>query len=172
MLSDNSLWLSVHEAGHLVAATLRGVVWDYATIVPVASVAGHVAFRPDAAYQDEANQAFIYWAGPYAQAKTTNAPLDLILRSESSASDREVFGPYRSPANDRLWAAELDSAWGQVQECAARLLLTPLLLPDSPDPLQDAALVAAFVSALTHPIVEPVLSAAGSTVDVPGPLRP
>lgn len=173
MISTDSLWLSMHEAGHLVAATMRGVSWDYATIVPVSSYAGHVSFRPDDAYLDEANQAFIYWAGPYAQAKCTNTPLDVVLRSESSSFDREVFGPFRSPANDRLWAEELDAAWDQVRDCAARLLLVPLLLPDTPDPLQDAALVATFVANLTHPDVEPVLiTSTRSTASALGLLHP
>ena len=105
--SPDSLWVAHHEAGHLVAATLRGIEWNHATIERVGGYDGHVLCRPTGAFLDPQNQAFLFWAGAYAESRFTNRPLDEVTRSPNCRDDLAVFGPHRTRARDREWAAEI-----------------------------------------------------------------
>lgn len=172
--SPDSLWVAHHEAGHLVAATLRGIEWNHATIERVGGYDGHVLCRPTGAFLDPQNQAFLFWAGAYAESRFTNRPLDEVTRSPNCRDDLAVFGPHRTRARDREWAAEIDLSWQLVAECAARLLVAGTITPHQPDPLQDSARVERFLerAALTTGDSVATHDRSGAGVPTIGLVRP
>lgn len=145
-----TLPLAIHEAAHMVAATLVGLPWEHATIVPTDDMAGHVVFHHKGDL-DPALNAFVYWAGPAAEARVTGQKLSSVLSDFSASHDLTVFGRYYSRANEKVWTTVLGAIWPSIEQCAARLLLLGTIKPTTPDPLADPAVVSAFVAASLSP---------------------
>ena len=129
----------------MVAAFIRGVEWQTATIDPDGPYAGYVTYNPDD-LSDPLTRAFIFWSGPFAEARHTNRPLDQVCASQSARDDLAGFSSYRTIHRDLEWINEMNAAWSLVEECSARLLLAGTITPHAPDPLRDKAQVAAFLA--------------------------
>ena len=142
-ITNDSMRVAHHEAGHLVAAMLRGITFHTATIDPEPPYAGWVTYPP---FDDPFTQAFVYFAGPYAEARFLTVPLDQAISSPTSCDDLAVFGRYRTRERDLVWGHELSQHWSLILQCAARLLLAGTITPHDPDPLQNASQIDAFLS--------------------------
>lgn len=120
-----------HEAGHLVAASLRGLSWQ----VPVSLEHGTHADGMLWWRAEPRDRAFIVFAGPWAQARHSwgDRPLEdgdadfagevaAVLRSLPADDDalRHAAAAYAGVRAD--WTAELERLWPAVRQVAALLI--------------------------------------------------
>jgi hypothetical protein len=139
-LDEDTEQVAYHEAGHAVAAVLCAVGWTEARLFDDDSMeshemglAGRTKYVAEHYYDTTpANQAFIAWAGSWAQARYLSPDdpwRDLAgLHDTTSAGDMEdVYAYWNDPANaplqsDEQWAREMDWAWPAVVPLAERLM--------------------------------------------------
>ena len=118
-----------HEAGHLVAAGLRGVVWLTPTTLPAGSHADGMTWW----CAEPEHRAFIIFGGPWAQARHGwggRALSDSSFDEQFLAVLREFpddDGAYRHagrafPVTEHLWGEELEGVWPAVGDVAQLLL--------------------------------------------------
>ncbi len=141
-----------HEAGHLVAAGLRGGAWLTPTTLPDGShTDGMTWWRAEPEHR-----AFIIFGGPWAQARQRwgDRPLDAAFDEELRGVLNEFpddEGAYRHagrafPVTEHLWGEELAAAWPAVAD-VAQLLLTG----EAAGYVQVQAAVAAALSSGAQP---------------------
>ncbi len=116
-----------HEAGHAVAAALCGEQWTSVRIMPTEpdpralhTLLGEMR-DVSRAYTPPANDAFICWAGAWAEARGTDGDLR-TAQDEHASSDMERAAAYRGNETEDQWAAELESAWPQIEILAEQLV--------------------------------------------------
>lgn len=135
-----------HEAGHAVAAVDCAVGWKEAAISEGRVSAGSTTYvAGHHADTSPANQAYIAWAGSWAEARylSPNNPWAALpeVQAKGGQGDMAKVRAYRGdPAHaphetEQQWARSLDSVWKRVEALAERIyrervVRTPLYRPD------------------------------------------
>jgi len=114
---------AVHEAAHAVAAAICGVQWTSARLLDRPVMLGYRAWVRIPVIDSDADKAFIYWVGCWAEARWLGIPLEEAQRT-SGGIDNRVVGAYWTAGGregpDR-WVAAMEPAWSEVLSFARKL---------------------------------------------------
>jgi hypothetical protein len=148
---DERLLTAHHEAGHAVAALMRGGgELRSITIEPTAAYQGHTGYRGK-----PCDSAFVTYAGPWAEARAQwalatlededddgctfedyvtaaflrNADGDGEQYRRAQEADAALYGPefgHLAYGREEHWSRELEESWPAVQQLAAMLMDGPV----------------------------------------------